>query len=148
MIQQPCHTQLRCVRTSRDTQTSETTAEDNKQAQASARTRAQLTGVEQQLHHREVGVRDGVVKSCIPVAVCHVDHELQQLRGDGGEGAHVGLDNGGVRRFVTGDAQPLLQHGGVGGPLGSDTKRPISEAVAEEARRQVGKWTHSPPPDG
>lgn len=119
------HTQLRFVRTVHDAP-----AVDGKRAQASARTRAHLTGVEQQLHHGEVGVGDGVVKSCVPVAVCHVDHKLQQLRGDGGEGVHVGLDNGCVRRFVTGDAQPLLQHAGVGGPLKSDTMRPIREAVA------------------
>lgn len=67
------------------------------------------------------------MKRCVPVAVCHVDHKLQQLRGDGGEGTHIGLDNGCVRCFVTGHAQPLLQHSGVGGPLRSDTMSTIRE---------------------
>lgn len=67
------------------------------------------------------------MKRCVPVAVCHVDHKLQQLRGDGGKGTHIGLDNSCVRCFVTGHAQPLLQHSGVGGPLRSDTMSTIRE---------------------
>lgn len=85
------------------------------------------TGVEQQLHHWKVRVGDGVVKRCIAVAVCHVDHKLQQLRGDGGEGMHIGLDNSCVGCFVTGHTQPLLQHSGVGGPLRSHTIRTVRE---------------------
>ena len=65
------------------------------------------------------------MKRGVPVAVCHVDYKLQQLRGDGGEGVHVGLDNGRVRSFVTGHTQPLLQHGGVGRPLRSDRMRTL-----------------------
>lgn len=67
------------------------------------------------------------MESCVPVAICHVDHKLQQLRGDRGEGAHVGLDNHRVRCFVTGHTEPFLQHGGVGCPLKSDTMRTIRD---------------------
>ncbi|TNN70001.1 hypothetical protein EYF80_019677 [Liparis tanakae] len=95
-----------------------------------------LTGLQQQFHHGEVGVGDGVVERRVPVAVCHVDHKLQQLRRDGGEGAHVGLDDRRVRRFVAGHAQPLLQHGGVGGPLRSDGKMKC-EKRGVESRHQA-----------
>lgn len=92
-------------------------------------THTQLTSAEQQFHHREVGVGDGVVKRCIPVAICHVDHKLQQLRGDWGEGVHISLDNSRVGCFVTGHTQPLLQHGGVGCPLRSDTMRTLKRHI-------------------
>ncbi len=72
------------------------------------------------------------MKCCIPVSVCHVDHKLQQLRGDGGKCAHVGLDNSCVCCFVTGHTQPLLQHGGVSCPLKSDTMRTIRDADAHD----------------
>lgn len=68
----------------------------------------QLTSVQQQFDHREVGVGDSVVERCVPIAVRHVDHKLQQLRGHRGKGVHIGLDNSRVRSFVTGHAQPLL----------------------------------------
>ena len=53
----------------------------------------------------------------VAVSVRHVDYELQQLRGDGGEGIHVGLDHARVCSLVTGHAQPLLQNCGVSCPL-------------------------------
>lgn len=79
-----------------------------------------LTSVQQQLDHREVGVGDGVVQGRVAVAVSHIDHKLQQLWGDGGEGIHIGPDHGSVSCLVTGHPKPLLEHRGVGCPLGRE----------------------------
>lgn len=85
-----------------------------------------LTGVQQQLHYGEVGVRDGVVQSCVSIAVGHVDDELKELRGNGGERVHVGLHHRSVSSFMTGDPEPLLQDAGVGCPLKTRNTQTVS----------------------
>lgn len=70
-----------------------------------------LTCLQQQLHDGEVGVRHAVVKSRVPVAICHVHKQLQEVRGVGLDPTEVGCHHGRARRLPAGHAEPLLTDG-------------------------------------
>lgn len=63
--------------------------------------------------NRKVGMRDGVMQSCVTVGVCHIDYELQQLWGDDLKGSHVLCDRFWVSFFVARKPQPTVKHSGV-----------------------------------
>lgn len=70
-----------------------------------------LTCLQQQLHHREVGVRHAIVKSRVPVAISHVHKQLQEVWGVGLDPTEVGRHHSRARRLPAGDAEPLLTDG-------------------------------------
>lgn len=73
-----------------------------------------LTAVQQLPHHGEVGVRHGVVQCRVAVAVGDVDHVVQQARRHGPEGDQMTPHQLRVGVTAARQAQPLLQHRGVG----------------------------------
>lgn len=79
-----------------------------------------LTGVQQQLHHREVGMRNAVVEGHVPVPVRQVDHVGQQSGRGQAHLSQVGSDGVGLRVLLAGHPEPLLVEGDQDLPLPRD----------------------------
>lgn len=73
-----------------------------------------LTTVQQLPHHGEVGMGHGVVQCGVAVAVSDIDHVVQQPGRHGPEGDQVAPHKLWVGVAAAGQAQPLLQHRGIG----------------------------------
>lgn len=70
-----------------------------------------LTGVQQQLHHMEVGMRNAIVEGHVSVPVRQVNHVGQQSGCGQAHLLQVGSDGVGLRGLLAGHPEPLLVEG-------------------------------------